>query len=683
MKLKKRLSQFVFRLSMLAFPACLAFSSCSDTVDDSNLYTFTGELAATYLEKTPQYSSYSYILKKAKMSDKSKSSIHDLLSARGHYTCFAPTNEAIQLYLDSVYQTQGYDITQIPDSTAEYIAKNSIIDNENEEAYQTRDFEGTSIENKTLADRYITLDYETEGSKATIILNSNSRIIYPDAEVENGVIHGIDHVLSPSNAYLPTLLAQTPSTRIFSKLLEVTGWDLQMLKFRDVEYEKQEQQSYDDGVSPLKHNTGYTAFVEDDQLFLDKGWITELPIIENNEFTNWPTIFEQIKSKLQMFAENEGDFEGKYVNTSDDPKDANNIVNQFVSYHLLPARIVYDKLVVHFVEMGYAYKTPSVKSINCHEYYVTMGDRRRLLKFTDGKETGGVRINRYSTYDKDSYDELSVPRAGVLVKEPNKDVDNNALNGCFYLIDDILLYDKDVPGVVLNERMRYDITSLFPELMTNDIRRPYSGWKSVYLPSGYLADVEYDDEKKYLYYPQYFTNYQGDEHNIRGNYDMIMKLPPVPYTGTYELRWCIPIFPNRGMMQVYFGTDKSNLPAIGLPLDLRMEASNPLIGWEADTEDEEYNATIDKQMRNHGYMKPPAHDGVGASGNQVTSSMRDVTSFQRIRKILWTGDVKANETYYVRMKTVLDNPNTMLVLDFMEWCPKQIYNNPAKPEDKW
>ena len=63
-----------------------------------------------------------------KLSKRSESTIAQLLSARGNYTVFAPTNDAVQHYLDSVYQTTDYDITQIPDSVADYIARNAIID---------------------------------------------------------------------------------------------------------------------------------------------------------------------------------------------------------------------------------------------------------------------------------------------------------------------------------------------------------------------------------------------------------------------------------------------------------------------------------------------------------------------------------------------------------------------------
>ena len=59
-----------------------------------------------------------------------------------------------------------------------------------------------------------------------------------------------------------------------------------------------------------------------------------------------------------------------------------------------------------------------------------------------------------------------------------------------------------------------------------------------------------------------WTNYQADEFNIRGKYDFVMKLPPVPYTGTYEIRYGVNANNNRGMAQIYLGTNPNNLPSL-------------------------------------------------------------------------------------------------------------------------
>ena len=172
---------------------------------------------------------------------------------------------------------------------------------------------------------------------------------------------------------------------------------------------------------------------------------------------------------------------------------------------------------------------------------------------------------------------------------------------------------------MLNERLRWDFNELFAEMATNGYRRPADNtW--IPFPRGYLANLEVSEESRIVYLPYFNTasqsNYQADEINVRGQYDLTFLLPPVPNEGTYELRICAPSNTGFGMAQIYFGTDKLNLQPVGLPIDLRIPPTNPNIGWEQDTEDIEHNNENDKIMRNHGYMKPPRHDGIWNGGSR-------------------------------------------------------------------
>lgn len=126
-----------------------------------------------------------------------------MLSARGNYTVFAPSNEAIGHYLDSLYNTKGYDITQIPDSTAEFIAKNSIIDNKDGNAYLSTNFEVGALGTTNMNSR-LQIDYANEeDGKLITRVNTNSKIITPDNEVYNGVVHTIDHVIDMTRPFAP------------------------------------------------------------------------------------------------------------------------------------------------------------------------------------------------------------------------------------------------------------------------------------------------------------------------------------------------------------------------------------------------------------------------------------------------------------------------------------------------
>ncbi|MGM9689153.1 MAG: fasciclin domain-containing protein, partial [Alloprevotella sp.] len=82
--------------------ATAIMAGCKEQIDTSARYVFLDETVFSYLSKHDQYSQYVDLLGKVKVSKISTSTLRQLLAARGHYTVFAPTNEAIQLYLDTL-----------------------------------------------------------------------------------------------------------------------------------------------------------------------------------------------------------------------------------------------------------------------------------------------------------------------------------------------------------------------------------------------------------------------------------------------------------------------------------------------------------------------------------------------------------------------------------------------------
>ena len=70
---------------LVLLPVVSGLISCSENIDNSNLYTFTGETIEDYLtNRNDKFSSFNYILQRAGM-DK-------IFSGYGTYNCFAPTN---------------------------------------------------------------------------------------------------------------------------------------------------------------------------------------------------------------------------------------------------------------------------------------------------------------------------------------------------------------------------------------------------------------------------------------------------------------------------------------------------------------------------------------------------------------------------------------------------------------
>ncbi len=684
MKIKKLLTPVC--CSLLIAATCVQ-QSCSEKIDDSALYTFVGEMMIDHFTNdTATYSDYLVLLDQVHPSKKSPSTMRALLAARGNYTCFAPTNEAIRHHLDSLLvigEVSSTDIHQVPDSVAESIVFNSIIENGDNPAFATTDFVEGALTTTNMNDRYVNISYGNDSTGATLIfVNTNSIIIEKDIEVENGYIHTIDKVLSPSTATLADLIETTENLTFFGDLLKLTGLESKLLAYKDYDYEDNEKAgaigtnvnggSGWNGTFPEHRYFGFTAFVETDSVFAEKG-------INN---------IEDLKNYIK-----ENAYYDENTSYGDDYYDPNNAIYQFVAYHLLPERLIWNRLVIYSNEKGFYSGSPNDGTkfgVNVWEYYETMDPNRRSIKITGIRN--GKKINRLSRYNMLSYREISpAPIEGVNIQANNGQYDNNAMNGYYYPIDDILLWTEDVPTRVLNERMRYDVSSLLPEMMTNNHRHHRTqAW--YYTPDyftskngGSGAIPIMSEETDFAYLSNYqnegsqgtWTNFQMDEFNIRGIYDFVLRLPPVPYTGTYEIRYGVNANNNRGMGQIYIGTNPNNLPAVGIPIDLRLTGSSSMINWASDSSlgTDEAIEDKDKAMRHNGYMKGPKYF---YPANNVSGRDCEIC----LRKVIFTGQLEAGKTYYVRFKSVLESSSTQFFFDYLEFVPKSVYNG-DEPEDKW
>lgn len=682
---------------LLKLSRCLVFavcgvsvfwpSSCSDEVDESNLYTFTGDMISGYLAKSDSFQMYSYCLNKVRLSGKSQSTFADLLSTRGNYTVFAPTDEAMHLLLDSIYNQKDFPVENVSDSVMEKIVRSGIIDNGDGEAYRVEDFVEGAIQKTNADDRYLTIEYDTLNGRAITKVNGDARIIMSNIETENGYVHAVDRVVMLSNAYVSQLLGEASNMHIFSILLNATGWADSLEFYRDEVYEAEAENYPDregnshtwgrDAYVPHHRYFKYTILAEPDSVFHEK-WGIPMPVIEAGVITNEETIRERLRQKCR---------EAYPLAVSEGLTDPGNAENQFVAYHLLKIGVPYQWLVVHRKEYGYSYKNPTRLSICCDNYWETMTRvHRRLVKMTEGPSTGGIKINRCNKYDSDTYEETEVSIQGIGVSPTNGGNDNNALNGFYYPIDDILIYSDDVPDKVLNQRIRIDWATYQPEIINNNFF--LSDDYAFLLPKGYLEYVTINNEQTDYHYLSGvgvgWYNMYGDENSITGIYDYTLRVPPVPFDGTWEIRLDYSYSENRGMAQLYFGTDKQNLQAQGLPLDERIHPRNPSIGWVVyEEEDPDLVRERDKSMRAKGYMMSIKHEGVTSNGEIVTQSLYSVTAGDvRARRIFYTGNMKSDDVYYIRVKGVLTNDQTLFTHDYIELVPKSVYNGDT-PEDAW
>lgn len=488
---------------------------------------------------------------------------------------------------------------------------------------------------------------------------------------------------------------QEKGVLVYAKLIEACGLCDSLDLLMDYEYERRYQtgqisQRFETyyGETAIFHTPehryyGYTLFAETDEFW------------ENALGKDYKAV---TASDVAAFIRQHCQFTKDYRN-DDDFSNPENALYQFVTYHLLNRRLTPDRLVNHYNERGYNPNT-SKPSVAVCEYYTTMGDRR-LLRTFESAESNGVCLNRFPVLDdsrQGTYHELHCDpdKTGILVGEPSA----NLVNAIIYPIDQLLAFDEVTAHNMGSIRLRMDVASLFPEMATNDIRLSEitdERHKNVYLPSDvypYLDDLTINiPETKFCYWTgrgNGWQNMQGDEFSIRGIHDFTLRLPPVPTSGIYELRLAQQNGGNsRGIYQFYFGTNPDNLSPLGLPIDLRQGIDNYLhtrnstiwsnIGGVADTQDDYYNQTTDNELRENGFMKSCQQYCAGGPG--ASNMMR--ASNICLRRILGQQIMDPDQTYYLRIKTVMDDQTRIFYMDYIELCPKSVYDNPEQPEDIW
>ena len=483
---------------------------------------------------------------------------------------------------------------------------------------------------------------------------------------------------------------------VTAKLIEACGLCDSLDVLRDNEYERLYQNntipsqtdisssgnSQEYFYTPEHRLYGYTLFAETDDFW-------EATIGKNYDAITVADVAAYIQQHCQFTKDYSND--EAYSNPE-------NVLYQFVTYHLLNRRLSPSHLVEHVNENGFNPNTNTLGVAVC-EYYTTMGDRR-LLRVFESAESNGICLNRFPRLDNSrqgTYHELSCDqdKAGIAVSQA---ITSEIPNAVIYPIDQLLAFDHATAQNMGNIRLRMDVATFFPEMATNGIRLSEIAderHKNVYLPNDiypYLEDLTVNSSTQFFYWTgrnNGWSNMHGDEFTVCGK-DFTLRLPPVPTNGIYELRMGVNSGANtRGIFQPYFGTDPENLRPLGMPIDFRQSGDNYLrtsngnvvsnIGYVADTDDDAYNQMIDNELHENGFMKGCLQYCAGSAG--YSSMMRE--NKYNLRVILGSQTLESDKTYYIRFRSMMVDSTLQFYMDYFEFCPKAIYDNPDKPEDIW
>lgn len=638
-------------------------SSCSDEPDKSNFYTFKGQMISDYLLGNQNFSEFSRILERAGMMKQ--------MSAYGAYTCFAPTNEAIERYLSRKGFTSVNDLSL---EDCDTIARTHLISN----MYATSDMNTGVISTPNMNRRYIEVTHGLDkDSNAVVMLNRTSHIIFElqDDSVENGIMQPVSEVLENSNRMLPDIMEENKRISLFSEALQATGLAAMMRNtYRDASYDPTKYPRYkytshvnkETATAPDTKEYGFTAFVPTDSILANKYGIHSLQDLYRKACEIYDVMYPEDVDK-------EGH---RFENLSDSV----NPLRRFIEYHIMDRKI-----------QGWNYLTPlndigiMTTLMNPVDWYETLLphtmlkiEKLTMLKYADADPMRERYINRRRD------DEYRI-RGALIQKNVENEYSNQAINGWYFYVDDILAFDETTRDIVDNCRIRMDFSTIFPELETNGIRQngnvkqqdpeydetgKYG--RNYYFPSGYLKGVR--KCTGYFVYRRphdYYDSYEGDEFNLFGNFDIEFKIPPVPYEGDWQIRLGYAAEFSRGIAQIYFDGKPQ-----GIPLDMTKDLTDAsLLGaeWVQDyssMSDAEKSADY-KNLKNKGYYRGAMggyrYDGAGAS-----TFRQFVTVQMTLRRVLCTVHIDPKQDHYLRIRCV-STGQTEFDLDYLELVPKSVY----------
>ncbi len=729
---------------VLALGLCgvMCFTSCTEEPDGSNLFSADKKTIAELVRSDEDLTAFYRMLEKSKF-DK-------YMGTYGEYTCFAPQNVGVSLYLDSLYNDDSYLISKsklkhngiteaanwnsldvmekvelMPDSLCEDIVRFHLSG----EKHLLTDLDGTGTTWTTMKlGRSIRVGTFTDGEYVgKTSLNDASAILEGDVEAINGILQVCSAVVPRSDRTMNDQLRVEgeKDLSIFYAALEATGLvdslAIEMKKNEDGTNKTYSLASHNDrDGNPLYYPTEcmvkWTVFAETDDVMRAAG-------INN---------FNDLKQKcIEWYAGSSAWYDyitekGVTISTGEDYTNPFNVVNMFVSYHILRAGMPVDRIV-------YEYSQSNANWNICfgyepQEYYETMLPNTLLKVWqTNPKSTKNLWLNRYMTNNTltsklglcamgNGDEDHQLVFAGVPI-DRNSSVET--LNGYIHRIGGILKYDQNARNA-LSERLRLDSSNFLYELINNGLHYATPAEVSALNGGGDGNRVAFENtffDNIVCYNPGTLLRFNvmgawrahnADQFQGWDVYDFAIKLPHVP-TGDYELRIVYPPMARGGLMQFYIGNSskQSDMVAVGIPFDACANPmTDPIFGYEAEPDEKDdtydYGVASDQTMHVRGYMRAPAsfsrgtyntitdpltysEDDIYSAAKQMTggNSCRTETGYgtMMLRRIITTQRFEQGKDYWLRIKNLVNDANLGWSFDFIELVPLDVVNNQTMSED--
>jgi len=260
----------------------LLINSCDDALDGTTFFTTDGDTTEMtiieVLEASPEkFSMYVEILKKTEY--------YNTFKSYGDYTCFAPTNTAVETFLQEKWNATSID--QLTSEDQMEFLKLLVQFHTLPTRQRTSGFVEGRIPELTYSGDYLTTSFVGGGGIADVTINREAKLDQYDIEANNGVIQALNAVLPPFEEAIPKIMEDTGNYTIFIEALKQTG--------------------YYDTFSEIYNENGirinFTILAESDEIYA-----------ENN--------INSFEDLVSVISPDDSDFE-----------DETNELNRFIAYH--------------------------------------------------------------------------------------------------------------------------------------------------------------------------------------------------------------------------------------------------------------------------------------------------------------------------------------------------------------
>ena len=609
MKINKR----SIRKSAIAAVATVLLSiasSCTDLWSEQHPGTFyisDGKTIATFLEEYKDengeqiFSDFIHILKRSVNG----SSYWGELKTYGDRTLFVPTNEAVRAYLKERKEMEPdpnkkelyfASVECLPDSIVDSIRRTHLC-KESIFLEDLRKNKDGSLPFSNMLNRYLTYEAVEDSTDVNQIrvaytINQFSKIIEADDSTVNGVVHIINKVIRQSTEYIPGFLRLNNSkasyahkATIFLQALEQTKLSEELEKYRDVTYP---EPGYDStyaclemtGSVKVHYSTGYQNY--DNGQYQRVVWPNER-LFKYTLFVVSDSVLENVYGITNL--DELKDYAKKIYNDpahiNDNDTLSTSPLYKLMAYHILPEWL--ERNLMNFTNNYIVehYKDACPDSIDMEDFYETL--QHSIMRISTPYDNGNFsNLGTASNYNgkyifinrKGTVAAQTLEAEGIRIwnRDEVTDIDTEgAMNGGYYFVDSLLVFDGHTKNA-LRTRLRFMGHTLSPDFINSGARgrmRQTLGDKpttfAVYaFKEGYCKNVSASEQTLYVvrYQDKDWDIMYHDEMNIKGVFDIMFRLPPVPESGTYEIR----IFGNaqsdanyrktRGIVHFFFGTGK-------------------------------------------------------------------------------------------------------------------------------